>query len=127
MRVTKYGWLLGLMLPLSAAAQNVMTSSPYSMFGIGEITTGLYGSNTAMGGVSTGMRGKMLLNMDNPAALTAIDTCRLLVEVSAFAKWEAYRSKGDDNQAFTGNFSRFAMAGRIIPRWYMAAGYRTER
>lgn len=122
MRVTKYGWLFGLLLPLSAAAQNVMTSSPYSMFGIGEITTGLYGSNTAMGGVSTGMRGKMLLNMDNPAALTAIDTCRLLAEVSAFAKWEAYRSKGDDNQAFMGNFSRFAMAGRIIPRWYMAAG-----
>lgn len=124
MKVIKYGWLLGLsLLPFSVGAQNVMTSSPYSMFGVGEIMTdGLHGANAGMGGVAIGMRGKMLINTDNPAGLVGLDTCRLLAEASAFAKWESYRSKGDDNQAFTGNFSRFAMAGRILPRWYMAAG-----
>lgn len=122
MRATKYGWLLFLfVLSFSAKAQNVMTSSPYSMFGIGEIATDLSGANAAMGGVSTAMRGKALINTDNPAGLVGLDTCRLLAETSAFIKWEYYRSRGS-NQAFTGNFSRFAMAGRIMPRWYMGFG-----
>ena len=122
MKATKYGWLLCLLFSLPVTGQNVMTSSPYSMFGVGEIMTGLSGSNTAMGGVSIGMRGKMFVNTDNPAGLTGLDSCRLFAEASAFAKWESYQSKGDNNQAFTGNFSRFALAGRIMPRWYMAAG-----
>lgn len=123
MKAIKYIWLFCLLLfPFPAVAQNVMTSSPYSMFGIGEIMTGLYGVNAGMGGITIGMRGKMLINTDNPAGLTGLDSCRLFTEASAFAKWESYRSKGNNNQAFTGNFSRFAMAGRIMPHWYMAVG-----
>ena len=42
MRAIKYGSLLGLsLLPFLMGAQNVMTSSPYSMFGVGEIMTRL--------------------------------------------------------------------------------------
>ena len=122
MKAIKYIFLSFLLSATSLTAQNVMTSSPYSMFGIGEIETGLYGSNAAMGGVSAGMRNKQLINADNPAGLTGIDTCRLLAEVSAFAKWESYKSKGSSHDAFTGNLSRFVMAGRIIPRWYAAVG-----
>ena len=123
MRAINYGWIFSLfLLPFSGVAQNVMTSSPYSMFGVGEIMTGLHGANAGMGGVAIGMRGKMLINTDNPAGLTGLDTCRLFAEASAFAKWESYRSKGGENQAFTGNFSRFALAGRVMPCWYMAAG-----
>ena len=44
-----------LLVPLKSQAQNVMTSSPYSMFGIGELRSGLYGQNAAMGGVSYGI------------------------------------------------------------------------
>lgn len=40
----------------SASAQNTMTSSPYSMFGLGEMASGLYGQNTSMAGVTVGMR-----------------------------------------------------------------------
>lgn len=103
-------------------SQNVMTSSPYSMFGIGETDAGMYGANSAMGGVSVGMRGTRLINTANPASLTALDSCRLIADVSAFGKFESYHSKGADNNAFTGNLARFAMAGRIIPRWYAAVG-----
>ena len=66
MKVIKHLTLF-LLLTVTVNAQNIMTSSPYSMFGIGEIVTGLYGSNSAMGGVSTGMRGTWLLNTENPA------------------------------------------------------------
>ncbi len=114
--------LVLLMTTFVGHAQNVMTSSPYSMFGIGEIVSGLYNSNAAMGGLAVGLRNSTLINTDNPAALTALDSCRLFAEASVFAKWESYGSKGSGNQAFTGNLSRFTLAGRIIPRWYMAVG-----
>ena len=53
MRVTKYiTFIFLLWFAEFLKGQNVMTSSPYSMFGIGELESGLYGQNAAMGGVS---------------------------------------------------------------------------
>lgn len=121
MKVIKYLTFF-LFLTITANAQNIMTSSPYSMFGIGEIATGLYGSNSAMGGVTIGMRDGWLLNTGNPAGLTGIDTLRLFAETSAFLKSESYQSKNGNSNAFSGNVSAFTLAGRILPRWYMAAG-----
>ena len=68
----------------STSAQNAMTSSPYSMFGLGEMASGLYGQNTSMAGVTVGMREGMLMNIENPAGLTALDSCKLFAEASAF-------------------------------------------
>ena len=41
MKVIKY-LILSFLPVLTTNAQNIMTSSPYSMFGLGEIVTGLY-------------------------------------------------------------------------------------
>ena len=111
-----------LMMATSAVAQNVMTSSPYSMFGVGEIASGLYGQNVGMGNVAYGMRGSFLINSDNPAGLTALDSCSLMAEASVFLKSESYKSGGNSNHAVSGNMSAFSLGGRIMPRWYMAAG-----
>lgn len=75
-----------LLVTLKSQAQNVMTSSPYSMFGIGELESGLYGQNAAMGGVSYGMRNNTLINIENPAGLTGLESKRLLTELSIFLK-----------------------------------------
>ena len=98
----------------SASAQNAMTSSPYSMFGLGEMASGLYGQNTSMAGVTVGMREGMLMNIENPAGLTALDSCKLFAEASAFVKNERYRSDGSSSNAFTGNFSAFSGFSKII-------------
>lgn len=103
------------------AGQN-MTTSPYSMFGIGELTDGQYGQNAAMGGVSTGMREPMLINSVNPAGLTGLDSLRLIADASVFAKQEWYKSRGTSANATSGNLSSFSLGGRIMPHWYMAAG-----
>lgn len=122
MKVTKYLLFPCLLMAAGVSAQNTMTSSPYSMFGLGEISSGLYGQNASMGGVSMGMREGMFMNMENPAGLTALDSCKLFAEASAFIKSERYRSDGSSNNAFTGNFSAFSLGGRIMRRWYMSAG-----
>ena len=44
--------ILLLLMTLKAQTQNVMTSSPYSMFGIGELQNGLYGQNAGMDALS---------------------------------------------------------------------------
>lgn len=122
MKAIKYILSILLLIPSFLFAQNVMTSSPYSMFGIGEIETGMYGGTAGMGGVSIGMRGKDLIGSDNPAGLTGIDSCRLLADISIFGKLESYNSKGTQNNTFTGNLSRIVLAGRLFPRWYAAVG-----
>lgn len=122
MKVINGIYLLMMSAAATVSAQNVMTSSPYSMFGLGEINTGIYGVNAGMGGTSYGLRGKALLNTDNPAALTGLDSMKLIVETSGFIKSEHYNSNASSNDAFTGNVSAFTMGGRILPRWYLAAG-----
>ena len=123
MRVTKYiTFIFLLWFAEYLKGQNVMTSSPYSMFGIGELVTGSNGANAGMGNVAIGMRGTKLINMDNPAGLSGVDSCRLLADVYVFAKWENYYSGGDKNDAFTGNFSGMSLAGRMVPRWYAGVG-----
>jgi hypothetical protein len=122
MKVTRYLLYPCLLMAASASAQNTMTSSPYSMFGLGEMASGLYGQNTSMAGVTVGMREGILMNIENPAGLTALDSCKLFAEASAFVKNERYRSDGSSSNAFTGNFSAFSLGGRIMRRWYMSAG-----
>lgn len=109
-----------LLISLKVQTQNVMTSSPYSMFGIGELQNGLYGQNAGMGGVAYGMRDNALINIENPAGLTALDSKRLLTELAVFAKNESYTSGRSSNRAFTGSFSALMLGGRVIPRWYTA-------
>ncbi|MCC8198423.1 MAG: hypothetical protein LIP06_07565 [Tannerellaceae bacterium] len=122
MKVINYIFLLLFVTCRMGIGQNVMTSSPYSMFGLGEVSYGLYGQNAAMGGVSYGMRDKFLVNIENPAGLTGLDSMKLFAETSAFIKSEHYTSKGSSNNAFTGNVSAFLLGGRLMPRWYMAVG-----
>ena len=105
----------------SVAGQD-MTTSPYSMFGIGELIGGQYGQNAGMGGVSNGMRESMFINSVNPAGLTGLDSLRLIADASAFVKQEWYKSRGTSTNAASGNLSSFSLGGRIMPRWYMAAG-----
>ncbi len=87
------------------------------------MASGLYGQNTSMAGLSLSACGEgMLMNIENPAGLTALDSCKLFAEASAFVKNERYRSDGSSSNAFTGNFSAFSLGGRIMRRWYMSAG-----
>ena len=56
---------------LNVAAQN-MTSSPVSMFGLGELSTGEGGIYSGLGGVGIALRGENVINDANPASLTGV-------------------------------------------------------
>ena len=58
-------------LPLSAQNEAYNAYTPYSMFGIGEISKQGTSYNKTMGGVGLATRDKRNINILNPAAVTA--------------------------------------------------------
>ncbi len=72
----KLKYLTGTLLILfsSCAFSQINTYSPYSRFGIGQLTKTGLGQNSAMGTSGIALRTKAQINYINPAAYTAIDT-----------------------------------------------------
>lgn len=79
-----------LMIPYKGSSQNAI-SSPYSRFGIGDITWKGFGQNLGMGGTAIGMQNKSHFNMINPASYSGLES-------------------GSDSMSFT---FEFALSNRI--------------
>jgi hypothetical protein len=102
-------------------AQNT-TNTPASMFGLGELVTNETGQYSGMGGVGIAMRADNYLNSSNPAAITALDTCKFVWEMGLLGKYETYSSGNAHSDDFEGNFSNIALGFRPSKRWAVAVG-----
>jgi len=111
-------WLL--FSPL-AQAQN-STSSPFSIFGIGEIETRDFGRTVGMGNIGIGYQSENFLNRRNPAGLSAIDTLRFILDVSAAVKFSQFRTKEEQAQSTDFNFKNLAVGVRLSKRWTSSVG-----
>ncbi len=70
-----FGFLLASILVFCTMyAQNYTTNSPYSRFGIGELTDNVFAKNQSMGGTSIAIRDAFHLNPNNPASYSAFDS-----------------------------------------------------
>lgn len=65
----------------SSSAQSSGCNSPYSRYGWGMLSDESQGFNKAMGGVALGYRSKDMLNRQNPASYSAIDSMTFLFDV----------------------------------------------
>ena len=65
--------LVGVMT-VSVMAQISSTVSPYSQFGLGVLSDQSQGFNKGMGGLAMGLRGGGIINMQNPASYSAVDS-----------------------------------------------------
>lgn len=70
---------LFLFLYYSLSAQTIITS-PYSRYGIGDLTANANAWNFSMGGTSIGMRSPYHINFINPASYTAFDSSSFVFE-----------------------------------------------
>ena len=61
-------------------AQTNGSNSPYSRYGFGLLSDQSQGFNKGMSGVALGMRGGKLLNMQNPASYSAIDSLTFIFD-----------------------------------------------
>ena len=81
-------------LPLGAQNEAYNSYSPYSMFGIGDISKQGSAYNKSMGGVGIATRDKRALNYLNPASVTARDPKSFMADFS-LAQGNRYYKQGD--------------------------------
>ncbi|RLD63347.1 MAG: hypothetical protein DRI95_11810 [Bacteroidetes bacterium] len=98
------------------------TSSPYSMYGIGELGSDDFGRNVAMGGLSTPLYSPFHLNPDNPASYTALGTNSFIFEIGATAKYLMLKIPNETYDDFGANFSYIAIGFPITKWWKSGIG-----
>ena len=108
---------------ISSKIQAQYTSSPYSMFGIGEVESRTYGINSGMAGTGIGLESHNFMNTSNPAALY-IDTLTFIFDISSAAKISHYSYGSKKDNATSMNLKKFAIGFRLFPKWAVSIGLR---
>lgn len=99
------------------------TSSPYSMYGIGETTELVNGRSAGMGGAGMALRSNKIINPLNPASLTSLDSMNFYYDIGLMSRVTWARSSSEKNRLIDGNVTGVSIATRVNKRWYAAAGF----
>ncbi|MDP4204976.1 MAG: hypothetical protein Q8859_03160 [Bacteroidota bacterium] len=110
------------MLSLGSFAQNENTTSPYSRYGLGDITPQSFGRSAGMGGVSYGSRDKVQVNFANPASYSAIDSLSFIFEAGINGKFTNMKDNLGSQNNHNINLSYFSLSFPISHRWGAAIG-----
>ena len=120
--VLSIAFLLGLLLVISSVQGQTRITSPYSIYGPGELRFNQNFRNLGMGGLSVAHRSNRSVNDVNPASYTARDTISFVFEATAFSHF--YRQATDDMSQY-GNYSslgQLSLSFPITKWWAMGAG-----
>ncbi len=92
--------------------------SPYSIFGIGDLSKQGTAYNKSMGGVGIASRNRRFINMMNPAAVTASDSLSFMADFGLAQKNTLYRQGDSRSAKNTFNIYDFMMS---FPIWRSSA------
>ncbi len=98
--------------------------SPYSRFGLGEITFNQNFRNLGLGGIAIGYRSNHVVNFINPASYSALDSSSFVLEGTMFSHFY-HQTTSSKNQS--GNYSSLANLSFAFPMnkvWAVGAGLR---
>ncbi len=82
--------IFSVLLVINASAQ--ITSSPYSMFGMGNIEENSFGDTKAMGGTGIAFKSQNSVNFINPASYDGFDSLATVFELGIFGKYTSYNT-----------------------------------
>jgi hypothetical protein len=99
-----------------------MTSSPYSIFGAGQVEDNGFGVSKAMGSTGIALKSMNSLNNINPASYGGIDSLSFLFEVGMFASYTRSESRNEIQHQFYGNMRYLAMGCRVTKWWASSLG-----
>lgn len=106
-------------IPLAGGQNRI--SSPYSIFGVGELMFNKNIRNMGMGGIGVGVRDNTAVNDINPASYTAADSLSFIFEATLFSHFSRQTT---ETQSQTGNYTsigNLSFGFPITRRW--AAGF----
>ncbi len=107
--------LVIMILPMISLGQGSI-NSPYSMLGIGDLTSKGFGRNIAMGNVMSSLISPVQLNTENPASYSQISLNSFIFEFGLNSKFYQLRNNTDKFSNVTGSISYIA-AGFPITKW----------
>ncbi len=116
--------------PFYSTAQN-FTSSPYSMYGLGELRTQTNAASTGMGNTGIGLSTNKFINILNPASTSGLDSSNFVFNIGGEYKYSQFKTSSKTANAINGNLSYLAM-GLRVNKWlslglginpYSTAGY----
>lgn len=90
------------------------TNSPYSQFGLGELSTWGVGQNRGMNGVGIALHHSSQVNTANPASYAHVDSLTMLFDMGLSGSITNFEENGIKKNARTGNFEYAVGAFRLI-------------
>ncbi len=130
MKVTSKSTILRITATLLVVFQGYIVSSqtrivsPYSRFGLGEITFNQNFRNLGLGGIGVGYSSNHSVNFINPASYSALDSASLVLEGTMFSHF--YQQKTTSKKQ-SGNYSSLTNLSFAFPLnkvWAVGAGLR---
>jgi hypothetical protein len=91
------------------------TSSPYSIFGLGNLESHAIGPSKAMGGTGIAFQSDKSINPMNPASYCGLDSLFSIFELGVFGKYTTYSTYNETQSLVNGNLKYVAMGFRIAP------------
>ena len=110
------------MLCVIPLAAQVNTNSPYSRFGLGELTQPGFASNLSMGGTGIGIRSSSQINYLNPASYTEMDTMSFLFDFGLTGSMTKYSTSNLNSKATNYNIHNIAIGFGISKNWKASVG-----
>jgi hypothetical protein len=111
-----------LMLIASPAISQFNTFSPYTRYGLGDLTKGGFGQNLAMGGTGVALHQSNQINYLNPAAYCARDSMSVLFDFGLNSFMNQYETTEVKTTWGNGNFHHIALSVPIGKHFGMGTG-----
>lgn len=99
-----------------------ITSSPYSIFGIGNTEGNSSGAGNGMGGTGIAFLTTQTLNLENPASVGGMDSIFTIFEIGFEGRYTSFSTTKKSQSLFDANFRYISMGMRLMPKWAISMG-----
>jgi len=104
-----------LLIIIQGPLSSQITTSPYSIFGLGFLEGSSSGMSRAMGGTGLAFLSERSINYANPASYSGIDSLLSIFELGVFSKYTIYSTQLDNQSLMNANLRHLTMGFRITP------------
>lgn len=113
---------IGLMLLITVAHGQYSSHSPYSKFGLGDISRTGFSHNRALGGISVGLRSKNSINYLNPASYSSQDTISFIFDFGIIGDFTTLKSSDDTENTSNICMDHLAISFPVTKFWKTSIG-----
>ncbi len=121
-KTIRYSLLFFVLLVSVSAFSQKRTYSPFSRYGLGDLSERGFGQNAAMGNAGIGHRDNDHLNNLNPASYSAIDSTSFFFESGITGFTQTFESGDKQEQYNNVDFSYFAMGFPLSKKFHTSLG-----